>query len=58
MWGGFAHGSKWNGFDKVAISKDTLEQIIAWLQADGSPTPWTVFVVGLTMTIVQGGDRN
>ena len=34
-WEGFSHGSTWNNFDNVAVTKDTLEKIIAWFEADG-----------------------
>jgi hypothetical protein len=40
IYDGFAHGSTWNGFDNVAVTKETLEKIIAdgetqgWLDAD------------------------
>jgi hypothetical protein len=27
---GFAHGSTWNGFDNVAVSKETLDRIADW----------------------------
>jgi hypothetical protein len=33
---GFAHGSTWNGFDNVAVTKETLEKIIA----DGVAQGW------------------
>jgi hypothetical protein len=29
QYDGFAHGSSWNGFDNVAVTKATLDQIIA-----------------------------
>jgi hypothetical protein len=29
IYDGFAHGSTWNGFDNVAVTKETLEKIIA-----------------------------
>jgi hypothetical protein len=29
VFDGFAHGSTWNGFDNVAVTKETLDQIIA-----------------------------
>jgi hypothetical protein len=31
---GFAHGSTWNGFDNVAVTKETLDQIIAASSAE------------------------
>lgn len=31
---GFAHGNTWNGFDNVAVTRETLEQICADLQSD------------------------
>lgn len=30
VWSGFSHGSTWNGFDNVAVTKATLDAIIAW----------------------------
>lgn len=30
---GFAHGSTWNGFDNVAVTKATLDQIVADLES-------------------------
>ena len=35
VFDGFAHGSKWNGFDNVAVSKETLELIIDWFKSQG-----------------------
>jgi hypothetical protein len=29
VYDGFAHGSTWNGFDNVAVTKETLDRIIA-----------------------------
>jgi hypothetical protein len=31
---GFAHGSTWNGFDNVAVTKEVLNQIIDWFASD------------------------
>ena len=31
---GFAHGSTWNGFDNVAVTREVLEQIVAWFRAN------------------------
>jgi hypothetical protein len=33
---GFAHGSTWNGFDNVAVTRGTLDEIVADLAADGA----------------------
>ena len=30
---GFAHGSTWNGFDNVAVTRETLESIALWFEA-------------------------
>ena len=38
VYDGFAHGSTWNGFDNVAVTKATLDQIIADL-AYANATP-------------------
>jgi hypothetical protein len=35
VFDGFSHGSTWNGFDNIAVTKETLEQIIAWSEANG-----------------------
>jgi hypothetical protein len=32
----FSHGSTWNGFDNVAVTKETLDKIIAWTTEDGA----------------------
>jgi hypothetical protein len=29
-WEGFAHGSTWNGFGNVAVTRETLDKIVAW----------------------------
>ena len=29
VYDGFAHGSTWNGFDNVAVTKETLDKIVA-----------------------------
>jgi hypothetical protein len=34
---GFSHGSKWNGFDNVAVTKEQLEKISAYFWANGDP---------------------
>ena len=34
VFDGFAHGSTWNGFDNVAVTRDTLDAIIAWFDAN------------------------
>jgi hypothetical protein len=31
---GFSHGSTWNGFNNVAVTKDVLEKIIADMKGD------------------------
>jgi hypothetical protein len=36
VFDGFAHGSTWNGFDNVAVTKETLEEIIKWAESQGS----------------------
>jgi hypothetical protein len=36
IFDGFAHGSTWNGFDNVAVTKETLEEIIKWAESHGS----------------------
>jgi hypothetical protein len=36
IYDGFAYGSTWNGFDNVAITKDTRDRIIADFLADGA----------------------
>ena len=35
VWDGFSHGSTWNGFDNVAVTKETLEKIAAESDAIG-----------------------
>lgn len=38
VYDGFAHGSTWNGFDNVAVTKETLDQIVADLEfANATP---------------------
>lgn len=32
---GFAHGSTWNGFDNVAVTRETHATVLAWLESDG-----------------------
>jgi len=32
---GFAHGSKWNGFDNVAVTKETLADIVQYFWVTG-----------------------
>jgi hypothetical protein len=32
VWTGFSHGSKWNGFDNVAVTRTTLDAIVAWTE--------------------------
>jgi hypothetical protein len=32
---GFAHGSKWNGFDNVAVTKETLAEIVQYFWVTG-----------------------
>jgi hypothetical protein len=34
IWDGFAHGSTWNGFDNVAVTKETLDAIASWADAE------------------------
>ena len=36
IYEGFAHGSTWNGFDNVAVTKETLDKIVADFAADGA----------------------
>jgi hypothetical protein len=31
-WSGFSHGSTWNGIDNVAVTRETLDQIVAWFR--------------------------
>jgi hypothetical protein len=35
IFDGFAHGSTWNGFDNVAVTKDEWKKIIAWFEFQG-----------------------
>jgi hypothetical protein len=35
IYDGFAHGSTWNGFDNVAVTKATLDAIVSDIAADG-----------------------
>ena len=39
IYHGFAHGSRWNGFDNVAVTKETLDKIRADVAADGVEDP-------------------
>lgn len=36
VYEGFAHGSTWNGFDNVAVTKATLDKILADIAVDGA----------------------
>ena len=36
VYEGFAHGSTWNGFDNVAVTRETLDKIIAACRDDES----------------------
>lgn len=40
VWDGFAHGSTWNGFDNVAVTKETLDAIIAHFKAEAIKYGW------------------
>jgi hypothetical protein len=35
VYNGFSHGSTWNGFDNVAVTKETLDQIKQDSEIDG-----------------------
>lgn len=35
-WDGFAHGSRWNGFDNVAVTKETLDEIKMHFREEGT----------------------
>jgi hypothetical protein len=37
-WPGFAHGSKWNGFDNVYVTVAVRDEIVAYL-TECAPTP-------------------
>jgi hypothetical protein len=34
---GFAHGSKWNGFDNVAVTPEVLRDIADYFEHEGDP---------------------
>ena len=34
---GFSHESKWNGFDNVAVTQATLQEIAAYFENNGDP---------------------
>jgi hypothetical protein len=39
VFDGFALGSTWNGFDNIAVTRETLDKIIAWAISDAGDSP-------------------